>query len=81
LPSAEEFVDRALDFGKHDKFVVHYHYIATKADSESIPIQHIRPRLQAKRPNATLTIDHIENVKSYAPQLFHYVADVTIVNN
>lgn len=80
LPSAEPFIDRALEFGKPDRFVIHYHYIATKAESESMPRDHIEPKLHAQRPNAKMIIDHIENVKSYAPQLFHYVADVTIVS-
>lgn len=74
LPSAEEFIPRALQFSKHEKSIIHYHYIAKKDESKSIPISHMNKYLDDRK----IKILHIENVKSYAPQLYHYVADIEI---
>lgn len=74
LPDAEPFIERALSFLKDGNGLIHYHYIAKKEESETIPHQHISKYTQGKN----IIIHHIENVKSYAPQLYHYVADVEI---
>lgn len=74
LPSAEPFLSRAFELLSSAPSTLHYHYIAKKEDMETIPIEHITPHLKGRK----LAIQHIENVKSYAPQLFHFVADVLI---
>jgi len=76
LPSAEPFIERALQFSKPERSILHYHYIAKKEESEDIPKQHFGPWLT--KFNRSLQILHVENVKSYAPQLFHYTADLLI---
>lgn len=83
LPSAEPFIERALQLANPQRCIVHYHYFASKEDAPAVPEAHLLPHLDVigRKATSSVTVLHIENVKNYAPHLWHFVADVLIVAN
>jgi tRNA G37 N-methylase Trm5 len=80
LPSAEPFFPRALQLAHPRKCILHYHYFSSKEDSTTVPLTHLMPHLEAigRNTSTKVTLLHIENVKNYAPHLWHYVADMLL---
>jgi len=70
-PTPRNFVPRALEFlDRSRECTVHYHYLASLHDRDTI----------ARDDFAAYSgrIAAIRQVKSYAPHLFHFVADVIV---
>ena len=79
LPDAEPFIERALQFAKPEKAILHYHYIARKDEFAELPAKHFEEHL--RKVGRKMEILHIENVKNYAPQLCHYTADILVTSS
>ena len=106
LPSAQPFIERALFFCKESS-MVHYHYVAKKEQSLSLPFDHFQSALENFLSHQNQSNENVQNsyhdlissdqstnekkvlkgkfnitnvsaVKSYAPQLIHYVADILV---
>lgn len=92
LPSAEPFLERALAFLKAASGssaepasvgVLHYHYIAPRNAAAKVATLHIERAVSAVRAadssiECSTAVDRVVAVKSYAPHLWHYVADVSV---
>ncbi len=75
IPTPVEFIPRAIAFLRPDaSSIVHYHYVATKNERDLMPRSHFEKHLQ---PNQ-IHVRAIRQVKDYAPNLFHFVADLEI---
>ena len=78
IPTPVQFIERALSFLDPTRGgVIHYHFVATKEESQTMPQEHMRPEL-AKLPHFELGTIRVRTVKDFAPQMFHFVADVEI---
>ena len=78
IPTPVQFIERALSFLDPTRGgVIHYHFVATKEESQTMPEEHMRPEL-AKLPHFELGTIRVRTVKDFAPQMFHFVADVEI---
>jgi tRNA wybutosine-synthesizing protein 2 len=76
IPTPVQFVDRALDLLCHPQGgIVHYHYVALESEKHSMPLEHFCNR------GWDVQLLEMRVVKSYAPQLWHCVADLRCVPN
>ena len=70
IPTPVSFIDRAVSF-LTKQGIIHYHYVCKEAEKESTILDHFK-HIDKKKILA------VRQVKSYAPQLYHYVADIEI---
>lgn len=74
IPTPRSFVPRALQLLRWPQGgVVHYHYTATEEEANTLPLCHFEQPVFRVRMLARRT------VKSYAPRVWHYVADLECV--
>ncbi len=77
IPTPVQFIGHALSFlSPESGGVIHYHFTSTKQDSASVPLLHILPEIA--KTHFRLGAVRVRTVKDYAPQLFHFVADVEV---
>lgn len=91
LPTPIEFLPRAFCFLRGGGGIIHYHFTATKAEAAAIPLAHVTEQLEphgvitvppppgaeAKTPwSSTCTLQHLVRIKSYRPQVYHWVAEL-----
>jgi len=73
LPITKTFIPRALRFANPNKCVIHYHHLCKKQDSE-VALKDFAE----VAPEWDVQLLTFVKVKSYAPKLFHCVADVLV---
>ena len=76
LPSAKDFLPRAIEFLKESGGVIHYHYTCKKQEIPILADSHFREMSSGKEPD--YKVEDIRKIKSYAPFIYHCVADVRI---
>lgn len=76
LPTARPFLPRALEFLKGSGGMLHYHYTSRKKEIGSLAEAHLGEACTEK--NYEFSIVNIRNIKSYAPLVYHCVADVRV---
>eukprot|EP00796_Vickermania_ingenoplastis_P002243 gene2243-1403_t len=83
LPSCKAHLSRAVMFLKHDPTeqrpvgVIHYHYLADAPQARHVLWRDLREELGEEVANERRArLLELRRVKSYAPKLFHFVADV-----
>jgi tRNA G37 N-methylase Trm5 len=79
IPTPVDFISRALQFLCKTGGIIHYHYVASKEERDSMPQTHMEQTLQAFPELKLDAIINIRLVKNFAPKLFHFVGDVRIV--
>ncbi|RNF21918.1 tRNA wybutosine-synthesizing protein 2 [Trypanosoma conorhini] len=80
IPSCSAFLPRAISFLRRSPHgdpagTVHYHFLSEKATAVATVKQHARAEL-GERVTALMRVTEVRTVKSYAPKLFHHVADL-----
>lgn len=79
LPNTEDYLARALAFAKPSRAVIHYHHLCKKSEYRSKALDHLQAALEASgRSVESVTIVEFVKVKSYAPQIYHCVADIEL---
>jgi tRNA wybutosine-synthesizing protein 2 len=77
IPTPVQFIARALAFlGPEAGGVIHYHFVATREESAALPLLHMQ--LEVAKTRFRLGAIAVRTVKDYAPQMYHFVADVQI---
>ena len=80
LPTPVAFLPRAFAFLKPTGGIIHYHHTCSKQEFETLALLHME---QVKSANFSLSnlcfhLLDFRVVKSYAPHIFHCVADILI---
>ncbi|PWU90909.1 tRNA wybutosine-synthesizing protein 2 [Trypanosoma cruzi] len=80
IPSCTAFLPRAVSFLKQSSHgdpvgTIHYHFLSDKKTAEETAKQHIRSEL-GEHVTSLMHIVALRTVKSYAPKIFHHVADI-----
>ena len=84
IPTPLEFLKKAFEFlklEKEKKYIIHYHHIAKKSEYDTLWKQHFEDTIKqdvSLSQTVLFKLSEFIVVKSYAPQLFHCVADVEI---
>jgi tRNA wybutosine-synthesizing protein 2 len=82
LPTPLNFLSRAFSFLKNQGGIIHYHYLATKSEYQTLPIDHFKDALELffnskkEKTKWSFLIKEIREIKSYAPKIFHWNADI-----
>jgi len=76
LPSAITFIPRALEFLSSQGGIIHFHYTCRKEERETIVDKAFKDVVQAK--NWDYELVDLRVIKSYAPFIYHCVADVRV---
>lgn len=76
LPTAIKFIPRALDFLGPDGGIIHFHYTCRKKDREAVVDKAFKDIVYEKGLNYQL--ESLRVIKSYAPFIYHCVADVRV---
>eukprot|EP01124_Arcella_intermedia_P022441 TRINITY_DN3338_c0_g1_i1.p1 TRINITY_DN3338_c0_g1~~TRINITY_DN3338_c0_g1_i1.p1 ORF type:complete len:403 (-),score=87.23 TRINITY_DN3338_c0_g1_i1:25-1203(-) len=82
LPNTKDFLPRALTFCKPTA-ILHYHHLSTKPNFKTEAIEDIREAVQSSSLTCLIKIELVNyvKVKSYAPKIYHCVADVRLVQS
>eukprot|EP01105_Mastigella_eilhardi_P022193 TRINITY_DN5453_c0_g1_i2.p1 TRINITY_DN5453_c0_g1~~TRINITY_DN5453_c0_g1_i2.p1 ORF type:complete len:236 (-),score=38.17 TRINITY_DN5453_c0_g1_i2:36-743(-) len=75
LPPPTEFLPRALQFARPQGCIIHYHYLCKMEEKESVPGADFQKACEGKW---RFTVTYVSTVKSYAPKVYHFVADVRV---
>eukprot|EP01130_Rhizamoeba_saxonica_P001063 TRINITY_DN10936_c0_g1_i1.p1 TRINITY_DN10936_c0_g1~~TRINITY_DN10936_c0_g1_i1.p1 ORF type:complete len:372 (-),score=67.53 TRINITY_DN10936_c0_g1_i1:210-1325(-) len=78
LPETAPFIERALYFADLENCIFHYHHLAEKNEFESRAIQDFTEVLNRLGIEKTVVVVEFAKVKSYAPRIFHCVADIRL---
>ncbi|KAH3766797.1 class I SAM-dependent methyltransferase family protein [Pelomyxa schiedti] len=76
IPTPSNFLPRAFQFANPSGCLVHYHYVCKQSEKEEMPQQHFVTACTGTPWQ--FQVENIVTVKSYAPQLYHFVADIKI---
>lgn len=77
LARAVQFLKRSSDGSERPRGMVHYHYLAPSDTAEAVLWEHLNRGLGGEQGNTwRASLKALRCVKSYAPKVFHYVADV-----
>mmetsp|Transcript_10867 Transcript_10867/g.16285 ORF Transcript_10867/g.16285 Transcript_10867/m.16285 type:complete len:85 (+) Transcript_10867:217-471(+) len=80
IPTPKSFLKRAYQFlttDKHQTRVIHYHLVCKKCQFSSLAKEHVEQELGI----FSFRIEAFRVVKSYAPHLFHCVADIVFTDS
>lgn len=77
LPAPREYLSRALSFLAADGGVIHYHHTCLGNEKERLAGDHFRKELRGT--GKRYEIEGFRVIKSYAPMVYHCVADVKVV--
>eukprot|EP00668_Euglena_longa_P015300 GGOE01019363.1.p1 GENE.GGOE01019363.1~~GGOE01019363.1.p1 ORF type:complete len:342 (+),score=59.48 GGOE01019363.1:37-1026(+) len=90
LPTPLSFLPRAFRFLRPGGGVIHYHFTATKAEADGLPLQHVWEQLggevagspvgrdvsDVRLGDVTCSVLRTIRIKSYRPRVFHWVAEL-----
>ena len=79
LPTPRKFLPRAFDFLGCEGGIIHYHYTCRKNEIHTLAEDHFNYVTSTKKRD--FRIDTIKVIKSYAPMVYHCVADVSVLSN
>ena len=78
IPTPRIFLPRAMDFLGPEGGIIHYHYTCKKDEIHTLAGDHFREMVSTKKRE--FRIGNIKVIKSYAPMVYHCVADVRVLS-
>jgi len=79
LPTTREFLPRAFQFANPKGCIIHYHHLCTKGGFKSEALSDFSMTLSQLNLSKTIILHNFVKVKSYAPKLYHCVADIEVI--
>jgi len=78
LPNTKDFIPRALEFGNPQHCIYHYHHLCSKERFKTEALEDFSSELLKLNLRRNITLIDFVKVKSYAPKLYHCVADIKL---